>query len=230
MEITKYTRLRTDCQTALAANNLEKCFELLAESLDERMAAYSNYVLLRSRLSAALNSWNAGLVSHADHSQTLNLIRAGILGFLNELKPEEVSLLRRIHDTILIVACKNSPTDWENLFPEAFFSHARVIRYRDEVPSDFRASDIVIFDDLGCAGDQNSRQNFMRHLANELPKANLLYFGKENPFQDSDFEGDSTVFNRMANANSRFTVHARLRELLEYRKVYSPSSPASANS
>jgi predicted ribonuclease YlaK len=35
-------------------------------------------------------------------------------------------------------------------------------------------------------------------------------------------EEEKMIFNRMANANNRFTLHARLQELLEFRKIYGP--------
>ncbi len=218
MHSTKYHRLRTDCLAAIAANNLEKCFELLAESLDERSATYSDYIGLRGRLSSALQLLGAGLNTAQEHSVTLNQIRAGLLHLVSDtLQPADVSLLRRIHDRILIVAGKDSPTHWEGLFPEAFFSHTCIMRYGDEVPDKFQSPDVVIFDDLDCGETDHYGQ--MKTLSETMPDANLLYFGQTNPFKNGTPE-QQAIFPRMANANSKFTVHARLRELLEFRKIY----------
>ena len=225
MQSTKYHRLRADCQAAIAANNLEKCFELLADSLDERTAAYTDYIVLRGRLSGVLHLWSSGQTTSQDYSQTLNQVRAGLLHFVNNIQPIDVSLLRRIHDRILIVACKNSPTEWEGLFPEAYFSHRHIICYGEEVPTDFQSPDVVIFDDLECPGIGNHAK--IKTLSESMPDANLLYFGKKNPFEEGTKE-EQVIFPRMANANSKFTVHARLRELLEYRKIY--GVPASVSS
>jgi len=218
MHQTKYTRLLTDCQAAIAADNLEKCLELLRQGFNLHAETRKDLNLLEGNWNRAKRFYGNGQLSYADFSKDLTRVADALGNILEKLSEDDVSTSDNINDRILIVSCKNSPTDWENLFPEAFFSHVRIIQYRDEVPEGFRAADIVIFDDLKCAG--SSREVFMRSLARELPQANLLYFGKFNPFQDSDFEGDDAIFERMANANSRFTIHARLRELLEYRKIY----------
>ncbi len=218
MQSAKYHRLRTDCLTAIADPNLEKCFELLAESLDERTSTYSDYILLRGRLSSALQSLGAGQTTAQEHNVTLSQIRAGLLHFVNDtLQPADVSLLRRIHDRILIVAHQDSPTDWTGLFPEAFFSHTCIMHYGEAIPDKFQSPDVVIFDDLECVDTDHHAQ--MKQLSEAMPDANLLYFGKVNPFANGTPE-ERAIFPRMANANSKFTVHARLRELLEFRKIY----------
>ena len=61
-----------------------------------------------------------------------------------------------------------------------------------------------------------------KRYAAEMPQAHFLYFGELNPFTESRKrnEQDAAIFERCANANSKFTLHARLRELLEFRKIY----------
>ena len=218
MKSTKYHRLRADCLAAIADHNLEKCFELLAESLDERTEAYSDYILLRGRLSSALQLSIRGETTTQEHTTTLNQMRVGLLHFVKDtLQPSDVSLLRRIHDRILIVAGKDSPTNWEGLFPEAFFSHTCIMHYGETVPDKFQSPDVVIFDDLDGVGTDHHAQ--MKTLSETMPNTNLLYFGKSNPFATGTPE-ERGIFPRMANSNSQFTIHARLRELLEFRKIY----------
>lgn len=223
MNLNKYHRLRNDCQSAIQNDNLEKCCELLLESLDERTSIFIEVTAISGRLRGLLSENNLGTLSFDEYSRHRSQVRKALLTFVDStLKPEDVSLLRRIHDRVLVVACKKTPTDWENLFPAAFFSHVHLMRYGEEVPATFVSPDVVIFDDLDCPGVGNTAQ--MRMLSREMPGANLLYFGppNENPFKDSTVEGDETIFARMSNANSKFTVHARLRELLEFRKIYGP--------
>lgn len=128
------------------------------------------------------------------------------------LKPDDISLLRRIHDRILVVACKNSPTDWAGIFNEAYFSHVAVIRYREDIPDRFKNADVVVFDDLNCPSKNHV---FFSQYLKALPKAHYLYVGEENPLKDDD----PAAFLRCANANSLITVYSRLRELLEFRKI-----------
>lgn len=223
MDTTKYHRLRNDCQEAIRNHdNLEKCCELLLESLDERSSIFVEVVAINGRLRGLLSENNLGTLSFDDYTMHRNRVRKSLLAFIDStLKPEDVSLLRRIHDRILVVACKNSPTDWKKLFPEAFFSHVHVMRYGEEVAADFSYPDVVIFDDLECPGTGNDAQ--IRMLARSMKGADLLFYGLpgENIFKKKDAsEEDQGFAARCADANSKFTLHARLRELLEFRKIY----------
>lgn len=222
LDTTKYHRLRNDCHTAIQNDNLEKCCELLLESLDERAETFIEVTAISSRLRGLLSENNLGTISFDEYSRHRAQVRKAVLTFIEStLKPEDVSLLRRIHDRILLVACKRSPTDWEKLFPDAFFSHVHIMRYGEEVPAAFASPDVVIFDDLDCTGTGNDAQ--IKILARSMPNANLLFFGLpgENPFKKSDASDEDKNFaKRCADANSKFTLHARLRELLEFRKIY----------
>jgi hypothetical protein len=225
MDTTKYHRLRNDCFAAIQNHdNLEQCCYLLLESLDERESAFTEITAVSGRLRGLLSENNLGTISFEEYTMHRNRIRKSLLTFLDStLRPEDVSLLRRIHERILIVVCKNSPTNWEKLFPDAFFSHAHIIRYGDEVPAEFSSPDVVIFDDLECPGIGNDAE--IRRLARSMPGANLLYYGQpgENIFKKKNAsEEDQGFAARCADANSKFTLHARLRELLEFRKIYGP--------
>lgn len=218
MHAAKYHRLRTDCQAAISDDNLEKCFELLTDGLDDRTDAFNQMVVLRGRLNGLLRDYRTGGLSYDEYSRSRSQIRVAMLEFTDRtLKPEDVSLMRRIHDRILIVACNNGPANWERLFPEAFYSHICIIRYGDEVPTEFQAPDVIIFDDLDCPGIGNRAR--MKVLSESVPHAHLLYVGAENPFKDGT-AAEQAIFRRMANANSIFTIHARMHELLEFRRIY----------
>jgi len=75
----------------------------------------------------------------------------------------------------------------------------------------FQSPDVVIFDDLNSIGTDH--YDHITQLSEAMPDANLLYFKNgRNPFENGTPE-EQAIFPRMANANSKFTVHARLREL-----------------
>jgi hypothetical protein len=228
MDSTKYHRLRNDCQNAIKNDNLEKCCELLLEGLDERESNFIDITAISGRLRGLLSENNHGTLSFDEYSRHRAQVRKALLTFVDStLKPEDVSLLRRIHDRILVVACKKTPTDWEKLFPDAFFSHVSIINYGDEVPEAFALPDVIIFDDLDCTGTGNDAQ--IRMLARKMSNANLLFFGLpgENPFKKSGAsEEEKELAKRCADANSKFTLHARLRELLEFRKIYGIPAPS----
>jgi hypothetical protein len=221
MDTTKYHRLRTDCHGAIQKDNLEQCCSLIMESLDERAVVFNEVLAISSRLQGLLSENNMGTLSFDEYSKHRALVRKSLITFLdNTLKPEDVSLLRRIHEKILVIKCKKSPTIWKDLFPDAFFSHVHIMNYGDELPATFLSPDVIVFDDLECPGIGNTAQ--IRLLCRQMPDANWLYFGLENPFKENEVDGDKDLFDRFANANSKFTIHARLRELLEFRKIYGP--------
>jgi hypothetical protein len=218
MKQSKYHRLVKDSENAIASDNLEKCFELLAESLDEQTAAYREYIAFRNQYSELSRNKRRGTLSVETYGVEKNKLVSNLLEFLSiELKPDDVSLLRRTHDRILVVAADNSQLDWENLFPEAFFSHAAIIGPGEAIPEEFRKSDVVILDHLAGKPDDVPA---LRDYCIAMPGADLLYVGRNNPFGPGLETADPGLFARSANANSRFTIHARLRELLEYRKIY----------
>ncbi len=224
MENIKYQRLKEDCQLAVKRDNLDLCLEYLERNIDPSDTdIYNDCIVMQGRLSALQNERIEGTLSNEEMTRGKNAIRVGILLLLDRIiKEHRVSFRSSINYRILVIACKSNTKQWNRLFSEADFSHRLIICYGEEVPSEFQSPDVVILDDLSefCAG-----MNFaeMVRYAKELPDANLLYVGEENPFSDS--KAYKLLYDRFANANSFITVHGRLRELLEYRKYYRPEMP-----
>lgn len=215
---TPLTQLLDSCRLAIRKGNLEKCFELLDEGLaiGEATESIRNRLIHQEgRLNRAQHEFGLGI----SDAKTLvyNEISTDMLTFLGTLEEKHLSLLNRINDQILILSPEDKVADWQAMFSEKNFSHACVIRYGKEVPLDYRSPDVVIFDDSG----PNARPHMVQ-LAEEMPQAHFLYFGEQNPFTESRKRNvqDAAIFERCANANSKFTLHARLRELLEFRKIY----------
>lgn len=218
-EHTKYARLKADCEDALARGLPEKCLQLLKENLDEReVHLRERWIALSGQFHELKWQQLEGAISSNEYTLGRNRIRQGLLALLEEIKPEQISLLRRTHDRILVYTYTGSILEWEKLFPEAFFSYAAVIRYNDLIPEDFQTPDVVIFDDTE-ENPVDVRPQMIRCLK-AMPKAHFLYVGDKNPFKDSETLEGKAVWRRCSNANTQFTVHARLHELLEFRKIY----------
>lgn len=212
------------CRAAIGDGTVEQCFDLLEDSLVNR-ARLDELLILKGNLNRAKHSHVLGLSDTV--SQVSAATSAAILEMLNKLKEEDINPINPINGRILILSPEDKVSDWQAMFSEQNFSHACVIRYGKEIPPDYRSPDVVLFDDTG----PNARPHMVQ-LAGEMPQAHFLYFGENNPFTENRKRNpqDAAIFERCANANSKFTVHARLRELLEFRKIYGPpSSPASAN-
>lgn len=206
------------CRAAIGDGTMEQCFDFLEARLVNR-ARLDELLILKGNLNRAKHSQSLGLNNTAD--QVSATTSSAILGMLNKLTEEDISPINPINGRILILSPEDKVSDWQQMFSEQNFSHARVIRYGKEIPLDYRRPDVIIFDDTG----PNARPHMVK-LAGEMPQAHFLYFGDLNPFTDNRKRNpeDAAIFERCANANSKFTVHARLRELLEFRKMFgSPS-------
>jgi len=215
------SKLLTSCRLTIRKGNLEKCFELLDEALirgEETEAIRNKLIHQEGRLNRALRE--RGLGTSDAYEQVYNQISADMLTFLETLEEKDLTLLNRVNDQILIFSPEAKVVDWKEMFSEKNFSHRLVLAYGQEVPLDFSSPDVVIFDDTGA--DIRSEMVF---FSKKMPQSHFLYFGKINPFTDKpDY---AAIFERCANANSKFTVHARLKELLDYRKIYGPPAPPS---
>lgn len=215
---THLTQLLQSCRTAIRKGNLEKCFELLDETLakGEEVEDIRNQLIVQEgRLNFALRERNAGRAD--EYNKVYSQIADFMLSFLGNLDEKHLTLLNSINDQILILTYVDKEDEWDLFFPEKHFSHAKIVSFGKEIPANYRTPDVILFDDTGP-----SARPYMVQCAAEMPQAHFLYFGDINPFTESRKRNpqDAAIFDRCANANSKFTVHARLRELLEFRKIY----------
>lgn len=212
--IAPITQLREKCRNAIGNGNMEQCFDFLKASLVNR-ARLDELLLLKGNLNWAKHNQNMGLSNTAD--QVSATTTAAILDMLNSLTEEDISPINPINGRILILSPESKVALWEKMFTKDNFSHAKVIQYDQGIPDGYSSPDVVVFDDSG----PNARP-YMVQFATEMPQAHFLYVGDSNPFTESrkKVKEDAAIFERCANANSKFTVHARLRELLEFRKIY----------
>jgi hypothetical protein len=227
MQNTRFIRLRFNCNAALGDDNLEKCLSLLSENLKEEVfqSIYAGIEREEGDLIAALDNNQLTQKEYAEQYVALRKKQIdAMFEFVEKLTPADVlPNLDGVYDRILIVKCKNSPTNWETLFPNDRFIHLHIITFGEAPPREFKNSDVIIFDDLNCPGLIGNRSE-MKRLATEMPLAHLLYFGdaRNNPFMESKMKDEQEIYGRMGNANTHITLHARLKELLEFRQIFGP--------
>jgi hypothetical protein len=221
-DIKPITQLIQKCRATIGNGTMETCFDLLEAELVNRLRL-DELLILKGNLNRAKHSQSLGLSDTADRVSATTT--AAILEMLNKLTEVDISPINPINGRILILSPESKVAEWRAMFSPQNFSHAYVIHYGQDIPLNYRSPDVVIFDDTG----PNARPHIVR-LADEMPQAHFLYFGDLNPFTETRKRnsGDASIFDRCANANSKFTVHARLRELLEFRKIY--GVPSSTNS
>lgn len=218
----KYQRLVRDCHRAIADANPEMCLQFLLENLDEQRGkeAMKEYIQHKANLSNIRREARVGKLSFDEEARKLAAINDGLLGFVDSLKEEDVTLLRLTHDRLLIVTRPAREEKWEQMFPEAYFSQVRIINFGKECPAGFENPAVVVFDDFENE-EENLRTEIVWHC-NKMPSSNYLFCTQDrSPFHEKNAtDGEKTIGGRMAIANSWMTVHARLRELLEFVKIF----------
>jgi hypothetical protein len=237
----------TACQSAIADDNVELCIEIMLENYPGDKTILS----LSGQAKALWKERINGIIAYDAYSTTRSKIRNSLLELITDLERlektrkttpaensgkeaptaaenkvkeiEENPFLVGVHERILVVKCKGTPTDWERIFPETRYSHVGFMEYKKEIPEGFSNPDVIIFDDLNCPGLLGNENEIIR-LAEAMPLAYLLYVGDtgKNPIKDRKDRASQAIFGRMNNANSRLTVPARLNELLEFRKNFGP--------
>lgn len=222
MPLTQHAQLLHDCRESISDGNLEQCFKLLRRHLKPN-ASIANQVFLQSALfNSTARENNSSLLSRQDyHRENAQVIHA-MLDLLPKIQEEDVLFDDGIHERILIFTFKENLAEWQRLFAKREFSHTRIVFYDDPIPEEYTTPVVVIFDDTGPAA-----RPYMVQYATEMPQAHFLYFGERNPFTDSWKRNaqDAAIWDRTANANTLFTVYARLKELLEFRGIYGPPKP-----
>lgn len=215
MQKVKNARLRKKCQESLSDDNLELCLQEISFWYSDN----EEIINQRGRVSALNKEEIQGTISPDEYRRERSRIRVALSAFVNEniLPYEDDTILEGVHNRILIFSPESKIPEWRAMFSEKNFSHACIISYDDAVPAHYRSPDVVIFDDSG----PNARP-YIVQCAETMPQAHFLYYGDLNPFTESRKrnEKDAAIYDRCANANSKFTVHARLQELLEFRRKY----------
>jgi len=215
--LTQYEQLLHDCHAAIEDANLEQCLKLLLKSVSGKASVYDDIRQQSGLFKLASRDHNNSLLLRDQYRKEYSQISNALLDLLRGLQETDCIFTEDIHERILLMTFTESKAEWADLFPQKKFSHIKIINYDDALPEDYLNPVVVIFDDTG----PNARP-YMVQLAQEMPQAHFLYFGELNPFTESRKrnEQDAAIFERCANANSKFTLHARLRELLEFRKIY----------
>ena len=214
---TLYEQFIQDCHVAIEDSNLEQCFQLLFKTADPKSSVYDDIRQQSALFKFSAKANHNALLSRDQYRKEYSQTIGALLALLKALKENDCIFIDDIHERILVLSFAESKIDWTAIFPRKKFSHIKIVNYNDVVPEDYQSPIIVLFDDSG----PNARP-YMLRFAEEMPLAHFLYFGETNPFTESRKRNpqDAAIFDRCANANSKFTVHARLRELLEFRKIY----------
>ena len=210
-------RLKRDIKR-LVASNLGNALKKLGQALDESGDNYNTCISLQAEFNRVKQQSISGGLTPTEESTYLSRVVNRFLDFVDSLEGEDIrpafQLQEEIYDRILVVCKEAQRVPYlQRFFPEAFFKGVAYLP-SDEEPEpepDPESFDIVIFDNHPHDSDNGEHALLKDYLS--LGKPRLLYFGQTLPLLYNYPE-------KAYFANSIFSLHARLEEMLTFLKYY----------
>lgn len=214
-----HNHLQSELRNLVAEALLDEVLQKLRQVFKNDSQKLNEATLLYSRHRIAITSHRKGLVKVEDYNQQILQLINSILELIDEITEEEAiayELENSIFTKILIV-CKNKArkTVMTQLLSDQFykgvqFDTSGVILPDDEV----NKFQLILFDNMDNT-DETYFELYKHYLANTAPY--LLYFGK-GQVPDSNGKKVKAYF-----ANSIFSLHSRIQEMLTFLKYYKES-------
>lgn len=198
----------------LITRNTGEVLQVLRKIFDNNKDRLNEVVLLLARFYKYRASLRKNLLTHQQEALEFSWINDKVLELVDLISEEEAAayeLEQSIFQRILVV-CK-SPTReeyLENLFPSNYYKELKVEGSGVPLPmEEANAFDLIIFDNHP-PGEKDDPNELLKHyLDNTTPY--ILYFGPNLPLLYQYPE-------RAYFTNSVFSIHARIREMIEYLK------------
>ena len=195
--------------TGEALQNLKKVY-------GKNIEKYNDVLLLAGQYSRHKKKKLTNLYTNEEEGRFLTKIHLGILSLIDEITTEEAAaydLETSIFKKILSISKNTSRKKaMESLFPNTHFKEMDYVIADDSLTVDrMNQYQILLFDDLETSDAYYAL--YEQYLKTVKPY--LLYFGTRR-VPDSDGQRIKAYF-----ANSQFSVHARLQEMITYLKYKS---------
>lgn len=181
---------------------------------EESPKRYETSVLLTSRLTSCVNDNSHGTISYDNYKIEMAQIRKGIHGLIGEIEEKEAQnyLLEYCNYTPILVAYRvnDELNNLKDLLPQSqylgiqFAENNRVIR-----KSKLEHFKILIFDNHPKTSQSTIPSELEKYI--KIYNGIILYYGQRIPELEEDKYRDKVYF-----ANSKFSIHSRLNELLRY--------------
>ncbi len=174
---------------------------------------YNNVLLLSSRYEDYKNNRIRGTITEERSQLENSQIKEIILGLISDITDEEASayeLENSIFQRMLIVCrTKEREAYMKNLFPGKFYKEIQVVVGQDKPPlEEVNSFDLIIYDNF--ADQEHTEQELLKFYLTQT-EPYILYFGPPLPLLRQFPE-------KVYFANSVFSIHSRVREMIEYVK------------
>ncbi len=208
----------------LLVNNIGETLQLLLQIFSNNAEGYNGVIALKVRHERLQKDAREGVLNASEENLEFSRISRSVLGLIDLITPEEAAgfeLQQSIFKRILVV-CKSPDREqaMRNLFPETYFKGVEFDASGVKAdPATVDPFDLIIFDNTPH-GDKDDPQELLKHYLDNT-KPLVLYFGQ--PLSLLYAYPEKAYF-----ANSVFSIHARLEEMIQYVKYTgNESSPSS---
>lgn len=201
----------------LLVQNIPEVLQQLRQIFADNKDSQHDVILQLQRFNLAQSEFNKGILPVEPYKLELNRISSAILNLIDRITPEEAAafeLEEAIFKRILVV-CKSAAREnaMRDLFPLQYFKGVEFdVSEKPRPAESVNQFDLIIFDNFPL-GDKDDPQELLRYyLDNTKPYLLYVGFGPQNPLLNQYPE--KTYF-----ANSVFSIHARLNEMIQYLKI-----------
>lgn len=216
-------KTKTECIQLLEKGHLRSSMNHLKDVLKNDSELRHDLTMLLSNYNTLLR--NEFTLEDADVRRETNRMNKALLGLLHLLDKSDVSEGVFI-ETFLIICNEDKRDDMEVFFGKRYFPNADFINYGDPLPNGIY--DVIVLEDEGNLINQVEKDNEgkptkipteankkrQKQMTNYLDatKGYFIYMGAYFPIVKYK--------DRVYFSNSRFSLYARLKELLDYMKYY----------
>ena len=175
-------------------------------------------IVLSTELETLRQSRAAGRLTPEEETRQLNDLKFRVLSQIDAITPREAAtydLENAIFKRILVV-CKSADREeaMRALFPEAYFKGVEYeVSERPRPAASVNRFDLVVFDNTPHGDKEDPHELLKYYLEQTTPY--LLYFGQPLPLLYNYPE-------KAYFANSVFSIHARIEEMMMYLKYRGP--------
>lgn len=202
---------------SLVSDNLGEALQILGKVFANNKDAFNSVVMLTAKLKMVNAGKLKGTLSAGEENLELSKLFDAVLTLIDQVSPEEAAayeLENAVFKRILVV-CKSAGREeyMRRLFPEQYFKGVEYdVSEKPRAAESVNRFDLVVFDNNppGAADDPHE---LLRYYL-EQTRPYLLYFG---PQLNILWQYPEKAYF----ANSIFSLHGRLREMIEFLKYYS---------
>lgn len=156
-----------------------------------------------------------GDITFDTYNTELNKLTAKIYDCIQRVSEERLfdnyQIREEIREKILIVCQADRETEMKKLFPSLYFPNTTFHDVEDGL-RDLEKIKVVVFDDIEAPNENKAiLLHYLKAIDNS--KTFLLYYGKYQPY--------SEYSHKAYFSNSQFSIHARLKEMLDFIKYIS---------